>query len=635
LLEDPARLKAAIRAVRARRSLIDFILLTYPGYRAGWFQREVCSKLDAFLDAVRRRESPRLMIFAPPRHGKSQIFSRHGPAYALGRDPDLNIIATSYSADLASRMNRDVQRIIDDERYREVFPGVGLSGSNSRTSAAGSYMRTSDIFEVVGHEGVYRSAGVGGGILGMGADCMPAGTLIKTEKGDIDIEYLSRLQYLYRVLTYCHRTGCTEWRPVVASREVEVDELVEIETVGGRRIRSTGEHRFYVPGRGYRAASLLAPGDRLRVCSVPIEQGVCSLQPAEARARCDVQAVLSCHTQDDDFLVLRDLQEEIQQALVRVREVVPSGRESPILLLEGMLPGPSSCQPSPQVYPVLHADAGEPDEDLLLSGVQAIREAGCQQTSTDPVSGLRNPISTEVIPEDLLLGGLCQQGTLEADDRTGEFSLQERPELREVVRVDAAHDPGSGRMAVRGLPSTRGVRSSVVAWEDRVPLNDRGPSYQRGCPGQFSRESPLIVQDVPCSTPQVEEDTVAVVRRVRDPGVRVYDIQVEGNRNFFANEILVHNCLIIDDPIKDPEQAYSETYREKLWEWYTMAAYTRLMPGGGILLGHTRWHSEDLAGRLLAAQAEGGDRWDVVLYPAVAEEDEPHRKAGEALHPER
>jgi predicted phage terminase large subunit-like protein len=128
---------------------------------------------------------------------------------------------------------------------------------------------------------------------------------------------------------------------------------------------------------------------------------------------------------------------------------------------------------------------------------------------------------------------------------------------------------------------------------------------------------------------------VAVVRRVRDPGVRVYDIQVEGNRNFFANEVLVHNCLIIDDPIKDPEQAYSEAYREKLWEWYTMTAYTRLMPGGGILLGHTRWHDEDLAGRLLAAQADGGDRWDVVLYPAVAEEDEPHRRAGEALHPER
>ena len=50
----------------------------------------------------------------------------------------------------------------------------------------------------------------------------------------------------------------------------------------------------------------------------------------------------------------------------------------------------------------------------------------------------------------------------------------------------------------------------------------------------------------------------------------------------------------------------------------------------------TRWHLDDLIGRLIAAQNEGqGDTWEVVNYPAIAEHDEPHRKAGEALHPER
>ena len=53
----------------------------------------------------------------PPRHGKSEIASRRFPAYALGRYPDLSIIATSYSAALASRMNRDVQRVIDDDAF--------------------------------------------------------------------------------------------------------------------------------------------------------------------------------------------------------------------------------------------------------------------------------------------------------------------------------------------------------------------------------------------------------------------------------------------------------------------------------------------------------------------------------------
>lgn len=108
------------------------------------------------------------MVFEPPRHGKSELVSRRLPAYIYGRDPDASIIATSYGADLASRMNRDVQRIMDSPEYHEVFPGSTLNGSNVRTVASGNYLRNSDIFEIVGHEGVYKSSGVGGAITGMG-----------------------------------------------------------------------------------------------------------------------------------------------------------------------------------------------------------------------------------------------------------------------------------------------------------------------------------------------------------------------------------------------------------------------------------------------------------------------------------
>ena len=110
------------------------------------------------------------MVFMPPRHGKSELVSRRLPAYILGKHPDAQIIACSYSADLAQRMNRDTQRIIDDPRYAALFPGTQLFGANVRTVAQGTYLRNSDIFEVVGRRGTYRSAGVGGGITGMGFD---------------------------------------------------------------------------------------------------------------------------------------------------------------------------------------------------------------------------------------------------------------------------------------------------------------------------------------------------------------------------------------------------------------------------------------------------------------------------------
>ena len=95
------------------------------------------------------------------------------------------------------------------------------------------------------------------------------------------------------------------------------------------------------------------------------------------------------------------------------------------------------------------------------------------------------------------------------------------------------------------------------------------------------------------------------------------------------------DVLIIDDPVKNRADAESGTERNRVWDWYSSTAYTRLMPGGGVLLILTRWHVDDLAGRLLYEMQHGGDQWDIVVYPAVAVHDETYRKEGEALHPER
>lgn len=73
------------------------------------------------------------------------------------------------------------------------------------------------------------------------------------------------------------------------------------------------------------------------------------------------------------------------------------------------------------------------------------------------------------------------------------------------------------------------------------------------------------------------------------------------------------DLLIIDDPLKDRQSADSELTRRRIWEWYTSTAYTRLMPGGRIVVIQTRWHDDDLAGRLL----EGDEGWDVLELPAI------------------
>jgi predicted phage terminase large subunit-like protein len=94
------------------------------------------------------------------------------------------------------------------------------------------------------------------------------------------------------------------------------------------------------------------------------------------------------------------------------------------------------------------------------------------------------------------------------------------------------------------------------------------------------------------------------------------------------------DLLIIDDPVKNVEDANSAIYRSNLHDWYQSVAYTRLHPGGAVVLIQTRWHEDDLAGWLLREHADQG--WKVLDLPAIAEpDDELGRVEGEALWPNR
>ncbi len=79
------------------------------------------------------------------------------------------------------------------------------------------------------------------------------------------------------------------------------------------------------------------------------------------------------------------------------------------------------------------------------------------------------------------------------------------------------------------------------------------------------------------------------------------------------------DLIIIDDPVKSRAVANSATFREKTWDWYKDDIHTRLEPGAAVILIQTRWHDDDLAGRLLNDMRDGGEEWTVVRLPALAE----------------
>jgi len=86
---------------------------------------------------------------------------------------------------------------------------------------------------------------------------------------------------------------------------------------------------------------------------------------------------------------------------------------------------------------------------------------------------------------------------------------------------------------------------------------------------------------------------------------------------------------IIDDPVKDEEEASSQTVRDKVWEWYKTVFRTRAQPDAAIIVVMTRWHQDDLVGRILkqAQEDPASDQWEVLHFQAITD--------GQALWPVR
>ncbi|WP_460669851.1 terminase large subunit [Larkinella ripae] len=150
----------------ARNNLSDFIPYIRTDYSPQWFHRVMAVKLQQ----VHRRETKKLMLFLPPQHGKSEVSTRSFPAWTLGQSPDTKIAICSYSATLASSFNRDIQRRMDDDRYRVLFPDTRLSQSRVGLGSNQHALRNHELFEIVGKRGFVKTVGVGGSLTGTPVD---------------------------------------------------------------------------------------------------------------------------------------------------------------------------------------------------------------------------------------------------------------------------------------------------------------------------------------------------------------------------------------------------------------------------------------------------------------------------------
>jgi predicted phage terminase large subunit-like protein len=152
---------------KSRSSFMPFIRLMMNQYIVNWHHRVLADRLTRL---VMEEKDQRLMIFLPPRTGKSHQVSVGLPAWALGINPDLKVVGASYAAALACELNQQSQLYMEHPYYRKVFPGTKIPVIGQKNTSRKK--RRQNLVEIIGRKGSYYSVGVGGSLTGKGADLL-------------------------------------------------------------------------------------------------------------------------------------------------------------------------------------------------------------------------------------------------------------------------------------------------------------------------------------------------------------------------------------------------------------------------------------------------------------------------------
>lgn len=158
----------------ARNSLLAYACMQWHGYQPAAHHRLIAK----YLEKVERGEVKRLMIFQPPRSGKSMLVSEYFPAWYLGRNPEKSVISTSYGQDLASDFGRKVRNQIADPVFEKIFNGVKMAEDSAAV----------DKFNLSApHRGSYYAVGIGGALTGKGGHVLLVDDPVKNRE-DADSE---------------------------------------------------------------------------------------------------------------------------------------------------------------------------------------------------------------------------------------------------------------------------------------------------------------------------------------------------------------------------------------------------------------------------------------------------------------
>ena len=596
----------------------------------GWQHELMAATLQAlFFDWLRAKMSPpqkkhlnaviNTVFNVCPGSLKSRIVSVFFPAWIWLHDPGFKFICLSVNEEAALRDARAMRTVIRSEWYQETFqPKWSLKGDQDAISNFGNTKGGERLSKASGSE-----------VVGLRGDCTNA--FISTELGDIHIRDLHEKfqsgQSVPRIWTLNEQTGETELKQVLMSRKITGREIVTVHA-SGYSLDCTRDHKIYTDGI-YTSAehvlgcnlSVLPRGDWARTRRSPSEMSRTQVRESDVRQVCEAISASGLRARSSDAarelagVLLKDLCnsqcehweipqrsdtsstcDDVRRVSDMRRSYLPESQESATEMhgmqvcrsdLRALRPLVSEIRGGVRQTCATRADQwsflfeevhdGGSQRSLDLDGVQSLRQiySSSQRASREellfeelPSGGRAESRSSTSVPD--LFGRVCDEVPISTD------MLEE---MRWASAVDGCSRETVGNNSLRAFlatprsPDSR-TRSLEMCDLQRVDEFERTSctSYRSRYDEQFPRESNHTLYELSLYTPQIARTPVLFVddplSRGESRKADVYDLQVEGNHNFFANGVLVHNCILMDDP-NNPQSSFSKRDRDEvnsLWQ---------------------------------------------------------------------
>lgn len=599
--------------VLARRRLLPFIKRINPDYDPGWVHADICQRLEKFAEAIEQKKSPRLMIFMPPRHGKlladdtpmltaNRGWVAHGDLlvgdyvfHPSGRPVEVLAVSDKAPADWVVTFSNGQRIRCHGAHEWTVFD---RAMAKERTVETQWFRRTTKF----GHEAAVMSAG----------RCMYQLPAVGTVDfpPHADVEYPVHPYVLGAWLGDGSRgKGCITHDP----RDEAVAERVE--ALGYARTArcvhaDTGVVTTYFSGP--------RPG-----VLGPLLRGLRELEVDQDKHIPEIYLRAPRSVRLDLLAGLIDTDGHCEAHTGRVRFTT-----SDLKLAHGVVDLATTLGFRPYMtveQPKLSSSGIQGRKEYYVVGFQPTLLIPCVLERKRPrrFAPQRRIGITNVEHDPVGERGHC----IQVDSPDGLY-------LAGTTLVPT-HNSEIGSKTFPGWYLGRNPKHEVIAC-----------SYSGDLAKDFSRKVRDMMELEKFQSvfaTRLSKDSKSVERWNTSLGGGFVAAGVQGPITGRGAHL-----GIIDDPVKDREEAESETTRQKIKDWYSSTFYTRLAPGGGVLVIQTRWHEDDLSGWLLevmkAAEAEAAatgewpvdaDRWEVVRYPAIATHDEPYRQQGEALHESR